>query len=210
MTIDNQQFLDALLHGDRTLASDILKKVHREGYSVEDIYELLIKPALYQAGVLWETGKISVATEHLASAVVEALLNEMYYHILSLNQKKNKVVVSCVENEFHQIGSRMVADIFELNGWNTSFLGANTPTSELIHFIKDKEPHILALSLTLSQNLSLLDKMINSIRKELPDISIIIGGQAFNHGGHDLVDKYEDVRLFENLKSLNSCIINNC
>lgn len=210
MTNNDKILLEALLSGNRTKASEILKAAHNQGDSVEDIYENLIKPALYEVGELWETGKISVATEHLASAVVEALLNEMYYNILSLNPKEKKVVVSCLENEFHQIGSRMVADIFELNGWNTSFLGANTPTRELIHFTIEAKPDILALSLTLSHNLPLLDHMLHSIRQEIPNTPIFIGGQAFRHGGRQLETKYNGVRYFEDLKSLHTCIKSNC
>jgi methanogenic corrinoid protein MtbC1 len=209
MTNNDKIFLEALLNGNRTKASKILKTALNKGESVEDIYENLIKPSLYEVGVLWETGKISVATEHLASAVVEALLNEMYYNILSFYPKEKKAIVSCVENEYHQIGSRMVADIFELNGWNTSFLGANTPTKELIRFTKDAKPDILALSLTLSHNLPLLEQMLHSIRQELPNTPVIIGGQAFRHGGLQLETNYNDVRLFEDLKSLNACIKSN-
>jgi hypothetical protein len=32
---------------------------------------------------MWESGKISVATEHFASAIVEALLNTLYSRIIS-------------------------------------------------------------------------------------------------------------------------------
>lgn len=206
----NNIFLEALLTGNRVKGSEIVKEAYNNGHSVEDIYENLIRSSLYEVGRLWETGKISVATEHLASAIVEGLLIEMYHNILSLNTKEKKVVVSCMENEFHQIGSRMVADIFEQNDWETYYLGANTPTKELISFIKDKKPDIVALSLTLSQNLPVMDQVIRAIRQKLPDIPIIIGGQAFQHINHELETKYNNVRFFENLKSLQSCIKNNC
>lgn len=208
--INNKIFLEALLTGNRIKSSEILKDTYNKGLPVEDIYENLIRTSLYEVGRLWETGKISVATEHLASAIVEGLLIEMYHNILSLNTKEKKVVVSCMENEFHQIGSRMVADIFEHNDWETYYLGANTPTVELIPFIKDKKPDIVALSLTLSQNLPVLDQVLDSIRKELPNTPVIIGGQAFQKVSHDLETKYNNVRFFEDLKSLQTCIKSNC
>ena len=210
MTSNDKVFLEALLTGNRVRGSEIVKEIYNKGFSIEDIYENLIRSALYEVGRLWETGKISVATEHLASAIVESILIEMYHNILSFSIKEKKVVVSCMENEFHQIGSRMVADIFEHNDWETYYLGANTPTPELIPFVRDKKPDILALSLTLSQNLPVLDQVLANIRKELPEIPVIIGGQAFQRAGRDLESKYKNVRFLENLKSLQTCIKSNC
>jgi methanogenic corrinoid protein MtbC1 len=43
----------------------------------------------------------------------------------------------------------MIADIFELNGWDGYFLGANMPVHELIKFIDDKKPDLLDLSLSI-------------------------------------------------------------
>lgn len=55
------------------------------------LYETIIKKALYEVGELWEYNKISVATEHLASAIVEGILNEFYFKIIS-SDKINKTV----------------------------------------------------------------------------------------------------------------------
>lgn len=41
-----------------------------------------MKPALYELGRLWEQNKISVATEHLATAITEEILNGFYTDII--------------------------------------------------------------------------------------------------------------------------------
>ena len=43
--------------------------------------------------------------------------------------------VACVAGEQHELGGRTLADVFELNGWRTSFLGANLPARELVVLI---------------------------------------------------------------------------
>ena len=206
----HQSFLEALLAGNRKEASRIIHdEVHQNGKGVQEIYETIIKKALYDIGEMWERGEISVATEHLASAIVEAVLNELYYKVISSDASNDHtVVVSCVENEYHQVGSKMVADVFEMNGWNTHFLGANTPTVELKRFLNNMKPDYLALSVSIYFHLPMLEKMIKEIRGSWSDLKILAGGQAFRHGGVDVLEKYPNVSYLSDLTSLDAFLKN--
>lgn len=201
-SLSHKDFFDALMVGDRKGSSKIVKELLQQNASVHHIYENVIKMALYDIGLLWEYGKISVATEHLASAIVESLLNELYSDIISADRINRTAVVSCVENEYHQIGIKMVGDVFEMNGWNALFLGANTPTKELIKFIDTIKPDVLALSLSLYFNLPVLEGMIRDIRSEFPELPVFAGGQAFLRGGIDVLEKYPNVIYRPDLNGL--------
>jgi len=190
---NSKEFLNALLIGDHVLCSDLAHNYLDQKITIKELYDNIFKKALYEVGELWEYNKISVATEHLASAIVESIMNQLYFEIISKEKNNKTVIASCVENEFHQIGVKMISDVFEINGWNALFLGSNTPTSELIDFIKIKQPDLLAISLSLYFNIPLLDKMILMIRNNFPVLPILVGGQAFQHGGEDIVLKYENV-----------------
>lgn len=155
--IDNSDFLNALLEGNRCECSRIVHSHLKNKIIVHDLYEKVIRKSLYEVGKLWERNQISVATEHLASAIVEALLNELYMTVDNNDKGVGKVIVSCVENEHHQIGIKMVSDIFELNGWSSFFLGANTPTNELMSFTQYIKPDMLAISQTIYSNISILE-----------------------------------------------------
>ncbi len=199
--ISHKEFLDLLISGNRSMCSVFAHKYVNNNVSIQGLYENIFKKALYDVGELWEYNKISVATEHLASAIVEAILNELYSKII-LQEKFNKtVIVACVENEFHQIGIKMISDIFEMNGWHTHFLGANTPTNELISFTKSIKPDMLAISLSIYFHLPILENMIQRIRKEFPTLPILVGGQAFRHGGQNILLKYENVFYKSDLNS---------
>jgi methanogenic corrinoid protein MtbC1 len=199
-----ETLLEALLAGDRKQSSKIVHEhINQNDMSVRELYETMIKPALYEVGDMWQEGKISVATEHLASAIVEAILNELYYRVVSAEgTDEHSVVVSCVENEYHQIGIKMVADVFEMNGWNAHFLGANTPTRELIRFIDGMKPDLLALSVSIYFHIPDLEKMIQNIRYSFADIQILVGGQAFRHGGREVLKKYPNVYFIPDLPAL--------
>jgi MerR family transcriptional regulator, light-induced transcriptional regulator len=204
----DSDFLNALLEGNRNASSKIIFDLLKSGRDIKDVYENVIKPSLYQVGELWEYNKISVATEHLASAIVEAILNELYHEVISKEKKAGKVIVSCVEKEYHQIGIKMVSDIFEANGWNSYFLGANTPAKELISFAKIIKPDIIAISMSIYFHLPTLVMMIQKIRAELPDIPILVGGQAFSRGGQDTLKKYSNVIYLRDLYSIDAFIKN--
>lgn len=206
--INNLDFLNSLLTGNRNICSKIINDHLNSQMSIENLYENLIKTSLYKVGELWEFNKISVATEHLASAIVEAILNEIYPTVTSKEKNEKKVIVSCVENEFHQIGIKMVSDIFELNNWNSYFLGANTPTNELISYAKTIKPDILAISLSIYFHLPILEIMIQKIRNEFPDLLILVGGQAFQKGGNDVISKYSNVTYLPDLHSIDLYIKN--
>ena len=199
---NNTDLRDSLLTGDKSACSKIIHARINEQQAIKDVYENTIKPTLYEIGELWEFNKISVATEHLASAIIEATLNELYPQIITTNKNNKSVIVSCLENEFHQIGIKMVSDIFELKGWNSYFLGANTPSKEIISLTEIIKPDILAISLSIYSHLPYLENTIKTIREKFPNLLIIIGGQAFRHGGQDIISKYTNVEYLPDLNSI--------
>jgi methanogenic corrinoid protein MtbC1 len=201
---DKQLLLRALLNGSRENASQVIKHFMNQGHTIIGLYEYLIKETMYEIGYLWETGKISVATEHLASAIVENLMNEIYHLVTTPEKKEDLAVICSIENEQHQIGSKMVSDVYEMNNWNTRYLGANTPKKDLIHFAKSVNPKMLALSMSLFFHLPELENTLQTLKKELPGLLIIIGGQGLKHGSQDFLKNYKNVFYKPDLFSLDS------
>ena len=150
-TADNfaDEFLANLLLGNRINCSIIARKYLEQNHTYPELYENVIRISLYEVGRLWETNQISVAAEHLATAITEGILSELYGQIISDMPVNRKVVVACVENEQHQVGAKMVADTFTMNGWKSFFLGAGIPSSDLIQFIHQTNPDLIAISLSV-------------------------------------------------------------
>ncbi len=199
-------FLENLLKGNRPKCSSIAKHYLAVNPSFMDLYEEILKKSLYSVGLLWETNKISVATEHLATAITESILNEYFEQIILKERLNKKVVVTCVENEQHQVGIKMVADVFEMNGWESFFLGTGIPTNELIRYIHQVKPDILALSLSIYFNYSNLIKMLNALKTEFPNLQLIVGGQAFSRAEKSSLHGLENVVLLSDLYLLDKYI----
>ncbi len=201
-----QNYLEHLLAGRRHECAQIVQQLLDERIVIKRLYTDLFQRSLYQVGQLWENNQISVAKEHLATAITESLLTLVYPMLFADRQAHKKAVISCVANEFHQIGGKMVADIFEMNGWDGYFLGANTPIAELISFIDETKPDLLGLSLSIYFNLPALKRAIEAIRAEYPDLLILTGGQAFRWGGIDSLKAYPNVEYLPSLDSLENLI----
>lgn len=201
-----QHYFDNLIKGNRQICSEIVDGLLNSGESVQSIYEGLFRRSLYEIGDLWERNLISVATEHIATALTESLMVKIQPRLFAIERVGKKAVVACLAKEHHQIGARMVADFFEMNGWDGHFVGANTPAGELVRFIEKIRPDLIALSLSIYFNLSELSNTLKTIREKIPDIPIIIGGQAFRWGGTDIADEFDDVHYIDSIASLESLL----
>ena len=195
-------YLRSLLAGERAKCLATVQSLLDKEVEIKTIYLDLFQKSLYEVGELWERNRISVATEHLATSVTESAMGLMQPLLFARERVNRKAVISCVANEFHQVGGKMVADIFEMHGWDGYFLGANTPLADLLKMLNDKKPDILCFSLSIYSNLQNLLLSIDVIKKEHPKLEIIVGGQAFRWGGGEILKDIERVKLLESIDDL--------
>lgn len=201
----SEDFLSILLKGERQKGMDLVNELLTDNKGVQQIYEEVIKPAMYKVGELWEAGTISVAFEHLASAIVESILGQLYYRVITSSGYKDKVaVISSVEQEVHQIGAKMVSDVFELNGWTSHFLGANTPIDDLIRFIEKFNPNTLGLSISINMHTDYLERTLTKVKDKFPEIPVLIGGQGLIEEGKDIMLRHPGVLYLKDLSALES------
>lgn len=200
------RYLSFIINGKRPEAEKLCLNYIEGDNSIKSMYEDIMKPALYKVGELWEQNKISVATEHLATAISEGILNSVYSQVIPDEYSDKKVVLACVENENHQVGIKMVADIFEMNNWESFFLGAGFPTSELIKFTNEKKPDVIAISLSVYFNYKVLVNTIQELRNSFPDLPIIVGGQALLHLEDKINNSWENVFYISSLNELEEYI----
>jgi methanogenic corrinoid protein MtbC1 len=201
-----RRYLDGLLVNDRQQCRVSFEQWLQSNAGLRSLYEDLVQRALYEVGDLWERGRISVATEHLATAITESLLNLAYPRLFAQPRIGRLAIVACVANEYHQIGGKMVADLFELNGWRGYFLGANTPISDVKALIAEKHPDVVALSVAVAFSLDTLISAAAEIHAAFPEVPILVGGQALRWGGRERVERLPGVRCLTSLGELEAWI----
>ncbi|HAN19467.1 MAG: cobalamin-binding protein [Bacteroidetes bacterium GWC2_33_15] len=199
-------YLNALINGDKDFCTLFIQNKIEQGADVKTIYVDYFQESLYEIGKLWENNKISVATEHLATSITERLMLILYPQIFSESKNGKNVIIACVANELHQVGAKMVADIFELNQWNSYFIGSNTPVNDLIKFVDEKKPDMVGLSLSIYFNINYLVQAINILQDNFKNIELIVGGQAFKHGGEQAISRLKHVNYIDSLYALEKMI----
>jgi methanogenic corrinoid protein MtbC1 len=177
-----KKYLDAILSADKPKASRLIMDAHQSGINVKNIYLRVLQPAQQEIGRLWHLNKVSVAQEHYASAATQLIMSQLYSQIFSTKKIGRRLVAACVSEELHEIGIRMVADFFEMSGWDTYYLGANLPVTTITRALKDYRADILALSCTIPVHQSKLKNMIAHVRSSQShrDVKIIVGGYSLN------------------------------
>lgn len=182
-----RDYLARLLRGKRHDCRTMVESLLQSGIDVETLYVSLFQKSLYEVGELWASNQISVATEHLASIITEDLIRLAYPHIVRDSSCGKRILVSCAANEHHQIGGRIIADLCECRGWDTMFLGANTPTEDMLKLLEQERPDLVGLSVTVFFNVPRVVVLCRQICQRFPSLPIIVGGQALRWGGLDVI-----------------------
>jgi methanogenic corrinoid protein MtbC1 len=186
LTILYPGFVAALLAGNRRRCEALTDQALGAGVPILALYQQLFQRALYQVGEEWEHNRISVGTEHLATAVVEGLLNRLYPRVIAPYRRGRRIVIGSVEGELHQVGAKMACDVFEMHGWEALYLGADTPTTELLRTVSELRPNAVGLSLSISTHLDALHAALGLLRAAHPELPVLIGGQGLRQLGPTL------------------------
>jgi len=177
-----QQYLDNLLRGNRSVSLSLIMNEIAGGAHVKDIYTNVFQPVQYEIGRLWQTNEISVAQEHYCTAATQLVMSQLYPYLFTGQKKDRRLVTTCVSGELHEMGARMVTDFFEMNGWDTFYLGANMPIEGVVQFLIETKPQCLAISATMTFHVSSVEEMIRKIRLDpgvSADLKILVGGYPF-------------------------------
>ncbi len=177
---------------------------------IVSLYEEILAPYLNSMGSEAVTPE-SIWREHLRSSIVRTVVESCYPMVIKEKElrkpsPKGKALVLCPDDELHELGARMVSDLLVLCGFDSVYIGANTPKAVVISAVRDIKPTMVAVSVTNFYNLSVAAETIRLI-KEAADgaIKVIVGGRAFKRnpaaskfvGADAQLDTYEDmVQMF--------------
>ncbi len=185
--IDNnklaKKYFEYILKGQKTKAIDlILAKIKKEK-SIIDIYLEVFEPTMKKVGLLWEKGKLSIDKEHYFSYVTLDIMAQLHNYFPDIKSKKYTIIGTTVPGEKHNIGLKMLMNIFELQGWEAYYYGTNTPNLNIVNAIEENNANIIALSATMPYNINNLQNTIEVIRNKVDKdkLKIIVGGRAFKY-----------------------------
>jgi methanogenic corrinoid protein MtbC1 len=175
------RYLEAILAGHRNDAMQLILDAVQSGTSVPEVYSKVLQPAQVEIGWMWYQGEISVADEHFATATTEMVVSMLRPQLAAVPAKGRRIVATAVSGELHTLGVRLVADHFEMDGWESIYLGANTPNEDVIRSLSDHKADLLAVSVTSMLHLRDVGELIRAVRDNsaTAGVKILVGGAPF-------------------------------
>jgi methanogenic corrinoid protein MtbC1 len=181
---------------------DLLEK----GVSIKEVYEGYIIPALAEYECNSEIEEICIWKEHARTSIIRTILEATYPYLIK--QKKNRInkniIVACPQLEYHEIGAILAANFFTLEGFDAKYIGANTPSEQIVSAVKIIKPDFVALSITNYYNMVSVKKLTEKLKIDFPEVKLILGGQAtkndatLNQLQYDyIIENHEDIIKFK-------------
>ena len=205
-------FREALEQMDKArcvrLALDLLNK--RE-LDVAGLYTRVLAPALNSMTEAEENRTAAIWREHVRSAIIRTIIECAYPYVLAerdaqaFSRNKGKVVLVSPTDEYHELGARMGSDFFLLCGYESIFVGSNTPKAEMIQGLEQEKPDYVVINVVNFYNLFRVQSIVAEIKKTLPHIRILASGYAFSQdpdlavriGAQAVIRSIEDICALE-------------
>ncbi|MDD3478097.1 MAG: cobalamin B12-binding domain-containing protein [Candidatus Izemoplasmatales bacterium] len=163
----------------------VMSLLKSKSITLEECYLNLLSASLSNFVCKEEDEDLCIWKEHTRTSIVRTILEATYPYVIerknAVSDKKKSVVVVCPSEEYHEIGAIIVSHYFAMNGYESLYIGANTPKNDIVSAVKVIQPDILAISVTNYYNLVVTKKITQEVKQQFPHVKIVVGGLAFHH-----------------------------
>lgn len=167
---------------DEHRAAEMVFGALADGVDAERVLLELIAPVQARVGTEWAANRLSVAQEHAASAITERIIAALAHHpAVRTPPTLGRVTVACVDQEWHVLPARLLAEVLALRGWQVDFLGAHVPTPHLVEHLHDNAVTAVALSSSIPTRLPVAHTAITAC--QAVGVPVLVGGAAFGPDG---------------------------
>ncbi|MCC5793411.1 MAG: cobalamin-dependent protein [Chromatiales bacterium] len=175
------RYLQQVLEGNVAEAIRELTEAAANGLGLQAAYVDVLLPAQREIGRLWHLGDVTIAEEHLVSFATQRAMAVLSSQAEAAPPNGRTCVVAAVSTNVHDIGLRALADLYQLAGWRTIFLGSDVPIDDMPAVLTFFEADLLLLGAMLSTQIPKVEQTVSLVheRCERP-VKVIVGGSAFD------------------------------
>jgi methylmalonyl-CoA mutase cobalamin-binding subunit len=138
----------------------------------------MVAPLLRRIGEEWHAGRLAIAEEHLASAVIEAFVVDAM-RAMALPDAAPAVLVATPVGSRHVIAAALAGAAAAAEGWNVLFLGGDLPAAEIAGAAVAAGARAVAVSALYADDAARLLGELRALRERLPaGVPLLVGGRA--------------------------------
>ncbi|WP_069174515.1 cobalamin B12-binding domain-containing protein [Streptomyces griseus] len=172
----------AVIARDEHAAAEVVFTAIENGIDAETALLDVIAPVQARVGAEWAANRLGVAQEHAASAIAERVIAALAHHpAVRTAPRLGRIAVACVDQEWHVLPARLLAEVLTLRGWQVDFLGAQVPTPHLISHLHTYGADMVALSSSIPTRLPAAHAAITAC--QAVGVPVLAGGAAFASDG---------------------------
>lgn len=173
-----KRFEKPLVAGDEAAAWSVVQDALSSGVNPDEFYLTVLIPTMKSIGKLWESGELSVAEEHQASAIAHRIVGRMGPQFVRRGRKRGHVVLGAPPGDDHSLPIAIFADLLRARHFRVSDLGANVPIESFVDFVA-KLPDVTAVGVgvTMPGNEDNVRALLVALRKA-SQAPVTVGGLA--------------------------------
>lgn len=147
-------------------------------FGVPAFVDHVVAPFLERVGHGWTERSVSVAQEHMASAVVRRVLGWLL-RVYEVRGAAPTIVISTPPQHAHELGALMAAASAAAEGWSVTYLGPDLPVTDLLTAVQQSGARAVGLSAVHQPPAGDLLGALRETRTGIPaDVSLLVGGAA--------------------------------
>jgi methanogenic corrinoid protein MtbC1 len=146
-------------------------------HGIEETIRNIVFPFLERIGILWLTGHINSAQEHLVTNIIRHKLIAGIENLKVGNRPDKTVLLFLPEGEHHELGLLFTYYLLKKKGIGVLYAGADIPVGDVAYIAAHKKPVIIYSHLTCAARNFKLEKFLLNVHTSLSDYPIIISGQ---------------------------------
>lgn len=177
--IYRDRLYDRLLAGDEAAAWSVVESALVAGALPRAVVLEVLAPVLDRIGTGWQTGELSVADEHRASAVALRIVARLGPWFARRGRTRGTVLLAGAPGDPHGLPGALVADVLRGEGYDVVDLGADTPVASVRDTARGASALLaVGISVGAQQNRAAARRAVRALHAAVPGVPVFVGGPA--------------------------------
>ena len=151
---------------------------HIQQHGIKHTITTIIFGFLEKIGILWQTGRINPAHEHIVSNIICQKLITAIENLPAVIQQKPLLLLLLPENEFHELGLLFVYYLLKEKGKPVIYLGTNVPVKDARYVVDIKKPEYVYIHLSSIPAKQSFNKFLSGILDAHQSCKIVVSGHV--------------------------------